>query len=48
MRGAFSKKLGIGGLDTLMKSLDKQLHGKSDKVMDLNREAMKRGAALAA
>ena len=48
MLGAFSKKLGTVGLDTLMKSLDKQLHGKSDKVMDLNREAMKRGAALAA
>ncbi len=48
MLGAFSKKLGTVGLDTLMTSLDKQLHGKSDKVMKLNREAMKRGAALAA
>jgi 2-oxoglutarate ferredoxin oxidoreductase subunit gamma len=46
MLGAFSKKLGTVGLQTLMTSLDKQLHGKSDKVMELNREAMRRGAAL--
>ncbi len=46
MLGAFAKKLGVVELDTLLtKSLDAQLHGKSDDVMNLNREALKRGAA---
>jgi 2-oxoglutarate ferredoxin oxidoreductase subunit gamma len=47
MLGAFAEKLGTVKIDTLMTALDKQLHGKGDKVMELNREAMKRGAALA-
>lgn len=46
MLGAFSSKLGTIGLETLMSSLDVQLHGKGDEVMALNREAMKRGASL--
>jgi len=46
MLGAFSKQLGTVDLDTLSKSLDVQMHGKSDKVMETNREAMRRGAAL--
>jgi 2-oxoglutarate ferredoxin oxidoreductase subunit gamma len=49
MLGAFAETLGTIKLDTLIKtSLDAQLHGKSDKVMELNRAALKRGAALAA
>lgn len=46
MLGALSEKLGVVGLDTLMSSLDVMLSGKGDKIMELNREAMKRGAAL--
>jgi 2-oxoglutarate ferredoxin oxidoreductase subunit gamma len=46
MLGAFSKKLGTLDLDTLMGSLDVQLYGKGDNVMEMNREAMRRGAAL--
>ena len=46
MLGAFSAKLGTVELETLSKALDKQLYGKSDKVMSLNREALKRGAEL--
>ena len=47
MLGAFTKKLGTLEFDTLLRALDEQLHGKSDEVMDMNREAMRRGAALA-
>jgi 2-oxoglutarate ferredoxin oxidoreductase subunit gamma len=47
MLGAFVKKLGTIGFDTLVEALGAQLHGKSDSVMEMNREAMKRGAALA-
>ncbi len=48
MLGAFVGKLGTIELDTLTtRSLDAQMHGKSDQVMELNREAMRRGAALA-
>lgn len=46
MLGAFCEKLGTVKLETLMDALDKQLHGKSEKIMELNREAIKRGAAL--
>jgi 2-oxoglutarate ferredoxin oxidoreductase subunit gamma len=49
MLGAFAEKLGTIRLDTLMtKSLDAQLYGKSDEIMQLNRAALERGAALAA
>jgi hypothetical protein len=34
-------------VDTLIEALDVMLHGKGDKIMRLNREAMQRGAALA-
>jgi len=48
MLGAFVQKLGTIGLDTLStKSLDAQMHGKSEQVMELNRKALKRGASLA-
>ena len=47
MLGAFTKKLGTISFETLLKALDAQLHGKSGSVMDTNREAMRRGAALA-
>lgn len=46
MLGASTKKLGTLQFDTLLRALDEQLHGKSDSVMDMNREAMRRGAAL--
>jgi 2-oxoglutarate ferredoxin oxidoreductase subunit gamma len=46
MLGAFTEKLGTIGFDTLLGALDAQLHGKSDSVMEMNREAMRRGAAL--
>jgi 2-oxoglutarate ferredoxin oxidoreductase subunit gamma len=46
MLGAFTKKLGTLQFETLLEALDEQLHGKSDAVMDMNREAMKRGADL--
>jgi 2-oxoglutarate ferredoxin oxidoreductase subunit gamma len=47
MLGAFSKKLGTIELDTLKtRSLDAQMHGKSENVMELNRKALDRGAAL--
>jgi Pyruvate/2-oxoacid:ferredoxin oxidoreductase gamma subunit len=48
MLGAFAQKLGTVRLDTLLtKSLDAQMYGKSDHVMELNRKALKRGASLA-
>ena len=47
MLGAFTKKLGTLGFETLLEALDAQLHGKSGSVMDMNREAMRRGAVLA-
>jgi len=47
MLGAFAQKLGTVGLETLIKSLDVMLKGKGDKIMELNREAMRRGAKLA-
>jgi 2-oxoglutarate ferredoxin oxidoreductase subunit gamma len=47
MLGAFTKKLATISFETLLAALDAQLHGKSDKVMEMNREAMRRGAALA-
>lgn len=46
MLGAFSKKIGAVGLETLQKSLDVMLKGKGDKIMELNREAMRKGAGL--
>jgi 2-oxoglutarate ferredoxin oxidoreductase subunit gamma len=46
MLGVFTKKLGTLSFETLLAALDAQLHGKSDKVMEMNREAMRRGAAL--
>ncbi len=48
MLGAVAEKLGVVKVDTLIKALDVTLHGKGEKLMNLNREAMKRGAALAA
>ncbi len=47
MLGAVAQKVGVVKVETLMDALDVTLHGKSEKLMDLNREAMKRGAALA-
>jgi len=47
MLGALAGKLGIVKVDTLIEALGVMLHGKGDKIMGLNREAMKRGAALA-
>lgn len=46
MLGAFTGKLGTIKFETLLGALDAQLHGKSDSVMEMNREAMRRGAAL--
>jgi len=46
MLGAFTQKLRTLRFDTLLAALDAQLHGKSAGVMDINREAMRRGAAL--
>jgi len=47
MLGAFSKKLGTIDLETLKaKSLPAQMYGKGEDVMDLNRKALDRGAAL--
>jgi 2-oxoglutarate ferredoxin oxidoreductase subunit gamma len=47
MLGAFTKKLGTLRFETLLGALDAQLHGKSEAVMEMNREAMRRGADLA-
>jgi len=47
MLGAFAQKLGTVGVETLIESLDVMLVGKGDKIMDMNREAMRRGAKLA-
>jgi len=47
MLGAFAKKLGVIDVETMIASLDVLLHGKGDKIMQINREAMRRGAALA-
>ena len=47
MLGAFAAKLGTVSVEALLDSLDVMLEGKGDKIMSLNREAMKRGAALA-
>jgi len=46
MLGAFAEKVGVVKVDTLIDALDVMLHGKGDKIMGLNREAMKRGAGL--
>lgn len=46
MLGAVTKKLGTIQFETLLGALDAQLHGKSDGVMEMNREALRRGAAL--
>lgn len=49
MLGAFAGKLGSIELDTIKAtSLAAQMHGKSDSVMELNRKALDRGAALVA
>ncbi len=47
MLGAFAGKLGTVSVEALLGSLDVMLEGKGDKIMNVNREAMKRGAALA-
>jgi 2-oxoglutarate ferredoxin oxidoreductase subunit gamma len=47
MLGAFAKKIGTVKLESLLAALDVQLEGKNEKIMNLNREAMKRGAQLA-
>lgn len=47
MLGAFAKKIGTIKLESLLAALDAQLEGKNEKLMNLNREAMKRGAQLA-
>jgi 2-oxoglutarate ferredoxin oxidoreductase subunit gamma len=47
MLGAFAEKLGAVSVEALLDSLDVMLEGKGDKIMNVNREAMKRGAALA-
>ena len=47
MLGAFARKLGTISVDTVKaKSLPAQMHGKSESVMELNRKALDRGAAL--
>jgi len=46
MLGAFAEKLGTVKVDTLSAALGKLLHGKSDKIMSVNREALKRGSEL--
>jgi 2-oxoglutarate ferredoxin oxidoreductase subunit gamma len=46
MLGAFAKKIGTVKLESLLAALDVQLEGKNEKIMNLNREAMKRGAQL--
>jgi 2-oxoglutarate ferredoxin oxidoreductase subunit gamma len=46
MLGAFSQALGTVGLETLIESLDVMLPGRGGKIMDLNREALRRGASL--
>lgn len=46
MLGAYSAKLGTVGVDTLKESLDVMLPGKGGKLMEINREAMSRGASL--
>ncbi len=47
MLGAFAEKLGAVSVEALLDSLDVMLKGKGDKIMNVTREAMKRGAALA-
>jgi 2-oxoglutarate ferredoxin oxidoreductase subunit gamma len=48
MLGAFAQKLGTIKLETIIdKSLESQMHGKSEEIMELNRAALRRGAALA-
>ncbi len=47
MLGAVAQKVGVVKVDTLIEALDVTLHGKGEKLMNLNREALKRGAALA-
>jgi 2-oxoglutarate ferredoxin oxidoreductase subunit gamma len=47
MLGAFCGKVGTLRLESLLAALDVQLEGKSEKLMTMNREAMKRGAQLA-
>jgi 2-oxoglutarate ferredoxin oxidoreductase subunit gamma len=47
MLGAFAQKLGSIGVETLKtKSLAAQMYGKGESVLDLNRKALDRGAAL--
>ena len=46
MLGAFAKKVGTVKLESLLAALDVQLEGKNEKIMNMNREAMKRGAQL--
>jgi len=49
MLGAFAGKLGTVEMETLKtRSLGAQMHGKSESVMELNRKALDRGAALVA
>ncbi len=47
MLGALAGKVGVVKVETLINALGVLLEGKGDKIMSLNREAMKRGAALA-
>ena len=47
MLGAVAAKVGFVKVDTLIEALGVTLHGKGEKIMGLNREALKRGAALA-
>ncbi len=47
MLGAVAKKLGVVSVESLLGALDVMLAGKGDKIMEMNREAMRRGAALA-
>jgi 2-oxoglutarate ferredoxin oxidoreductase subunit gamma len=48
MLGAFAERLGTIKIETIKtRSLDAQMHGKSDAVMDLNRQALDHGAELA-
>jgi len=48
MLGAFAGKLGTIDVETVKtKSLSAQMHGKGEEVLELNRKALDRGAALA-
>jgi 2-oxoglutarate ferredoxin oxidoreductase subunit gamma len=44
--GAYVKKTGVVKLETIFKVLEKTLTGPKQKLLDINKEALKRGAEL--